>query len=186
MLLDELAGEPAFYLHVRPEIVPVLAANYRVTGLKKMWRMLLDRSCFHPVVGPDVVRLRSADLNCIERLYSDGQSTGEAPDFFFPPMLKDGVFFGVREGDELVSVAGTHLAVPQEEVAAVGNVYTRRDRRGRGLAARVSSAVVEELMRMDLRIVLNVNQQNGAAIRVYERLGFARYCEFIEGPAQRA
>src|SRR5690348_16435776 len=108
MLLDELAGEPAFYLHVRPEIVPVLAANYRVTGLKKMWRMLLDRSCYRPVAGPDVVRLRPADLASVEQLYSDGQSTGEAPDFFFPPMLEAGVFFGVREGDELVSVAGTH------------------------------------------------------------------------------
>jgi predicted GNAT family acetyltransferase len=83
-----------------------------------------------------------------------------------------------------VAAAGTHLAVPEEGVAAVGNVYTRRDRRGRGLAGRLTGAVVEALGRMNIPVVaLNVSRQNAAAIRVYERLGFAIHCEFVEGPA---
>ncbi len=101
-------------------------------------------------------------------------------------MLEDGVFFGIREGGELVSVAGTHLALPEQGVGAVGNVYTRRDRRGRGLAARATSAVVTELLRMRIpAVALNVSSNNAAAIRVYERLGFVRYCEFREGLATR-
>ena len=63
-------------------------------------------------------------------------------------------------------------------------MYTRRDRRGRGLAGCLTSAVTQELLRMNIPVVgLNVSQRNSAAIRVYERLGFATHCEFVEGPA---
>ena len=100
-------------------------------------------------------------------------------------MLDQGAFHGLWENGQLLAVAGTHLVAPTEDVAAVGNVYTRRDRRGRGLAAAVTSAVVDELLRMRIRtIVLNVNQSNAAAIRVYERLGFRRHCSYFEGLAE--
>ena len=40
-------------------------------------------------------------------------------------------------------------------------------------------------MRSGLRtIALNVTQNNAAAIAVYERLGFTRYCEYREGHAR--
>jgi predicted GNAT family acetyltransferase len=65
-------------------------------------------------------------------------------------------------------------------------VYTRRDHRGRGLAARTTSAVVSELLRMHVAtIALNVSRKNDVAIRVYERLGFLRYCVYYEGLAKR-
>jgi ribosomal protein S18 acetylase RimI-like enzyme len=134
----------------------------------------------------DAVRLGATDLEALRRLYADGEATGEAPDFFFPSMLAQGVFFGHRESGELVAAAGTHLVAPEESVAAVGNVYTRRDRRGRGLATRATSAVVSELLRQGLRtIALNVERRNATAIRIYERLGFFRYCAFCEGLARR-
>ncbi|MGA2329644.1 MAG: GNAT family N-acetyltransferase [Bryobacteraceae bacterium] len=185
-MLDEIEGQPALYLHVRPEIVPVLATRYRIVELKEMLRMVLDQPAYRPVPIEGAVRLGPADLGELARLYDDGKETGEAPDFFFLSMLQDGVFFGIREAGGLVAAAGTHLAVPSEGVAAVGNVYTRRDRRGRGLAARTTSAVVNELLRMNLRtIALNVGRNNEAAIRVYERLGFLRYCTYYEGLARR-
>jgi GNAT superfamily N-acetyltransferase len=164
---------------VRPEIIPVLAARYEILELKEMCRMVLERQQYRPAPNGCVVRLSAADLEDLERLYADGRETGEAPDFFFPSMLDEGVFFGVREGRELVAGAGTHLVVPQEGVAAVGNVYTRRDRRGRGLAAITTSAVVDELA--GLTVALNVSRKNETAIRVYERLGFKRYCDYYEG-----
>jgi GNAT superfamily N-acetyltransferase len=185
-LAEEFSSEPAFHLHVRPEIVPVLAARYQVTGLKRMRRMVLDPSRFRGAGHDEAVRLRPEDCDAVERLYADGRASDEAPDFFFPPMIEDGVFFGIREEAELAAVAGTHLVEAGEGVAAVGNVYTRRDRRGRGLAARVTSAVVEELLRRGIQtIALNVSERNLTATRVYERLGFAPYCAFVEGRAER-
>ena len=185
-LVAEFSSEPALHLHVRPETVPVLAVRYHLAGLKRMRRMVLDPSRFHAVSHHNAVRLRPADRDSVEQLYTDGRAAGEAPDFFFPSMLEDGVFFGIREGAELIAVAGTHLVERAEGVAAVGNIYTRRDRRGRGLAAEVTSAVAVELMRASAGIIaLNVSERNLPAIRVYARLGFTPYCEFIEGLAER-
>jgi ribosomal protein S18 acetylase RimI-like enzyme len=185
-LLDEIAGERALYLSIRPDILPYIAARYRVSQLAAMWRMTLDPADFCPVANR-ARRLCLADLPALEALFADGASHGEAPDFFNAAMLADGVFFGLFEGSGLVAAAGTHLVAPGEGVAAIGNVYTRRDRRGRGLAAQVTAAVAAELLRhvLPLQIALNVNQANLAALRVYERLGFRRYCPFYEGLAQR-
>jgi predicted GNAT family acetyltransferase len=101
-------------------------------------------------------------------------------------MLQEGVYRGVWEGRELIAAAGTHLVVPDQGVGAIGNVYTRRDRRGRGLARRVTSAVAAELLRRQIpTVALNVHQDNLTALRIYEKLGFERYCEFREGVAVR-
>jgi predicted GNAT family acetyltransferase len=125
------------------------------------------------------------DTDALRELYADGDAAGEAPDSFDPEMVRAGAFFGVREGRELVAAAETHLVVPAEGVAAIGNVYTRRDRRGCGLGAAVTSAVVTELVRLGLRTVaLNVAQANATALGLYEKLGFVRYVAFYEGMAQ--
>jgi len=155
-----------------------------VFAIRDFGEKSLDELRDKPAPAGNVVRLGASDLADLRRLYEDGQPAGEAPDFFSPSMLDQGVFFGIREEGVLIAVAGTHLVSLEESVGAVGNVYTRRDWRGRGLAAQATSAVTSELLRQGLRTIgLNVNQQNLAAIRVYERLGYRKYCEFYEGMA---
>jgi ribosomal protein S18 acetylase RimI-like enzyme len=185
-LLDEIKNEPKMYLSIRPEILPLVKARWRVEQEAAMWRMIVTPGTFQPVSTEGAVRLSLGNLPALRRLYADGQPSGEVPDFFNPEMLARGVFFGIYEGEELMTSAGTHLVAPAESVGAVGNVYTRRDRRGRGLAARVTSAVTAALLEMRLRTVaLNVNQRNAPAIRVYDGLGYRRYCPFYEGVAIR-
>jgi GNAT superfamily N-acetyltransferase len=182
-LIGEVA-EPAVYFHVRPEAADAIAWRYHGVHLKPMARMVLDPSKFRPECGELCFRLGKSDVPRLEQLYEDGREAGESPDFFFAPMVENGVFFGVYEGAELVAAAGTHLAEPGEGVAAIGNVYTRRDRRGCGLAGTLTTAVTMELMSMGVRTIgMNVSRSNAAALRVYERLGFFRYCDFLEGPA---
>ena len=190
-LLEEIRAEPEMYLSVRPDILPLIKARYEVLAEAPMWRMVLDPTVFGTPAATSAtpagaaVPLTLADLPALQQLYADGQATGEAPDFFSPDMLADGVFYGVREGEALVAAAGTHLYTVAESVGTVGNVYTRRDRRGRGLAVQVTRCVTAELLKLGLRtVVLNVAQPNTAAIRVYERLGFRRYAGFYEGRAK--
>src|SRR4029434_5678092 len=90
-------------------------------------------------------RLNASDVPALLALYADGESSGESPDFFFPSMVADGVFHGIYEGTALVAAAGTHLVAREEGAAAIGNVYTRHDRRGQGLGRLATSAVLGEL-----------------------------------------
>ena len=183
-LLAELPPEPRLVLHVRRDVLPLLAP-YRVATLTPMVRMSLDPDAYRPAASDGLTRLSPADRAAIEALYRDGDSIGEMPDFFVPEMLDDGYFHGQRDGGALVAVAGTHLVAPNIGVAAVGNVYTRRDRRGHGLASMTTSAVVSALLAAGLdTVALSVNEKNAAAIRVYQRLGFHEHCGFYEGLLQ--
>jgi len=185
-LLTEIAAEPEFCLSVRLDAATLLrAGGYEIRDEKKMWRMAVEPARFVP--QPDTaVRLGPEDYDGLVSLHRDGDAAGEAPPFFHAGMLRHGVYFGIRECGAIVAAAGTHVLAERESVAAIGNVYTRRDRRGRGFAARVTGAVTGELVRLGLRtVVLNVGELNAAAICVYKRLGFERYCAYREGNASR-
>jgi GNAT superfamily N-acetyltransferase len=185
-LLDELAAEPVVYLNARPDLMPLLRDRYRLEKITPMWRMFLDPGVQFPTAEPGTVRLQLADLPALQALYADGEATGETPDFFYPSMLEQGVFYGTWEGKELVAAAGTHPVAPAEGVGTIGNIYTRRDRRGCGLGTRLTRAVAAELRRMGLEtIVLNVSRANAPAIRAYERAGFTVHCPYFEALATR-
>ncbi len=97
-----------------------------------------------------------------------------------------GTFFGIEARGVLIATAGTHLVSDTTSTAAVGNVFTHPDHRGRGYAEMTTSAVCAELIRRGIRtIVLNVAQSNAVAIHVYEKLGFKKVVPFIEGVAAR-
>jgi ribosomal protein S18 acetylase RimI-like enzyme len=184
--LFNLIDAPRIALHVRSEAVPALAPRFAAVDVKPMWRMVLDATAFQPRDRAPVEPLGPEHVDDVGRLYADGVDSGETPDFFFPSMLEQGTFRGIRAGRDLVSTAGTHLFAPDLGVCAVGNVYTRRDVRRRGLAAQVTSAVVADVLAQGIQtVVLNVRHANDGANRVYEKLGFRRYCEFVEGVADR-
>ncbi len=171
----------------RPEIVYFLCRPEHYLTTKKyytwkktlpMWRMVTDRVRYQAVEG-DCVRLNTTHINQLVNLYGD-----EGADAFNPTQVPGGVFYGIFENNKLISAAGTHLVSPTYNLAAVGNIYTHPDFRGNGYGTQTTSAVVSELIRQGIEdIVLNVEQDNLLANRLYERLGFERYCPFYEGPA---
>jgi GNAT superfamily N-acetyltransferase len=184
-LFRELTA-PHISLHVRRETLAAMVGVYVPTQTRRLLRMVLRGHAFRPAAHDEVQPLGEGDLQAITALYADGHRRGDGPTFFDAAMLRQGTFHGLWEGTDLVSIAGTHLYSPELGVCAIGNVYTRADRRGHGLAARVTTAVVARAMGDSVpTIVLNVGCDNPAAQRVYERLGFKRHCEFLEGEATR-
>ncbi len=178
---DVVAATSRAWLNVQPGHLPLVARVFSSFDSREMVRMVLDREQFRPVVVSSCVQLGPADEVDIAALYAD-----DRPAFFLPSQLHSGVYHGVRVKGRLVAAAGTHVVSRQAAVAALGNVYTRPDCRGRGYGAAVTSAVTLELFSRGITtIVLNIIASNMAARRVYERLGFREYCEYYEGLATR-
>ena len=172
------------HIQVQQEAFDWLASGLTISHDREMWRMLKAEEpkaavgAFSQVVR----RLEPADVPALQALYADGEASGEAPDFFMPQTVNDGAYCGVFEGQELVAAAGTHVLSRDEGAAAIGNVYTRRDRRGRGLARAGTAGVLERLDGV-ATVALNVRTDNAVALRVYESLGFRRHCRFHEAVA---
>lgn len=160
----------------------LIRRRFRPWREQRMWRMSLKPQDFPGAEDEAVVSLGPMDVDEIIGLFGDN---ADRPDAFHPRQLERGTFFGIREDGQLVSVAGTHVISQPLRVAAVGNVFTRPDRRGRGLGTRATAAVVARLLAMDLEtIVLNVSMDNQSAQVSYRKLGFWPYCGYYEGLAE--
>lgn len=152
----------------------VVARFFELGGISHMQRLRAIPADFGPVRGP-VVRLGMEHLDQLQQLYQLGGG-----DAFAPYQLHDGVYYGVQDGERVVSVAGTHLLAPSYGIAAVGNVFTHPDYRNLGYATICTSAVTEELFQRGMDIVLNVGQDNAPAIRAYRKLGYQEHCRYVE------
>ena len=169
------------YINVTDPLWPIIGRTFTTFQPRRMSRMLLRGDLSLPSAHALAVPVGPDDLGALRNLYEK-----DPPAFFLPEHVKDGVYFGVRQSGDLVAVAGTHVVSTRGSVGAIGNVYTRPDCRGRGLAAEVTGAVARELRRRGIAtVVLNVAHSNDIARRVYERLGFVEYCVFHEGLARR-
>jgi len=170
-----------FHVQVQDDVFDEVSRRVHVEHDRRMWRMRRATPIEHER-DARVVPLGRADIPALRLLYADGDVTGEAPDFFMPSSVQDGAYFGIYEEGQLVAAAGTHVLARREGAAAIGNVYTRRDRRGRGLARASTHAVISALADIET-VVLNVRHDNAPALRLYESLGFERHCLFHEAVA---
>ncbi|PZG17116.1 GNAT family N-acetyltransferase [Nonomuraea aridisoli] len=79
---------------------------------------------------------------------------------------------GMREDGVLAAVAADAWSAPS--VGLLAGVATRAAFRGRGLAERVCRWVSAQLVAAHGRAALMVDDDNAAALRVYERIGYRR------------
>ena len=189
--LEVASRPPSVYLSIREEHEPIVQRWYDNRGdRRRMTRMVIGdaggEGRGEPAYLPSAsrpLRLGPADAERIEALYAHGGPF--TPDMFSAYQLENGVFFGVEnEAGELIAVGGTHIVDWEAGVGAIGNMYTHPAQRGRGYATQVLGAIVDTLRSRRLAtIILNVDQRNEGARRLYERFGFRIHCPYIEGVA---
>ncbi len=164
-------------LVVRSEHVAAFQPRYTVTDLRAMHRMTITPQALQQL-PPDlrVERLSAADWPALLQLYDDW--TGR---IFGPAMPEGGIYFGVRQGNELIAVANTHAISYTHSIATVGGVFTREQYRGQGLATATTAAVTLALAQAGIRdIVLNVQTDNLPAVAAYRRIGYTPYLDYCE------
>lgn len=139
------------------------------------WRMILPDDAA-PDDYSDVSWLSGSDLEAMQVLHD----AEPAAAFWLPTMLEANPFVGIWKADRLVASAGCHVASRQFGIAAIGAVFTHPSHRGRGLGARVTSALCHRI-RPDYRTIgLNSEVSNTSALSVYDRLGFRRVFQYEE------
>ena len=178
-ILRELIKPRIVYLAADESLLDPIDRIYRIDPGPQMVRMWVNRQMFQPVQGP-VMRLVPTDIVDLNRLYGLGFS-GWLP----AESIATGVYYGIRIGGRLAAAAGTHVISPNARLAAVGNVMTHADFRGRGFAKTTTSAVTQELLRTCDEVVLNVRSDNPPAIAAYRALGYREHNRFEERLAHR-
>jgi ribosomal protein S18 acetylase RimI-like enzyme len=165
------------YAHLSPGLLEPLAMRFVDELHGRHHKMLLvDPSALDTVATEDVQRLGEDDLADLCTLYERAYPGN----WFDARMLQTGEYHGIRDGDRIVAVAGVHVFSPRYRVAALGNITTDPDHRGRGLARRTTAALCRSLRSCIDAIGLNVLADNTAAIRCYDGLGFETIADYDE------
>jgi ribosomal protein S18 acetylase RimI-like enzyme len=154
----------------------VMRSAYDYDRLTLMRRMALMANEFRPLEREDIVRLGSSDVASMMQLYVHYPGH-----FFQPSQLEMGVYYGARSSGSLVAVSGTHVVSKTQRIAALGNIVTHPDFRGRGFAKAATSSVCQELFSAVDLVCLNVADDNAPGIAAYEALGFRTHSHYLEG-----
>ncbi|NOX29919.1 MAG: GNAT family N-acetyltransferase [Actinobacteria bacterium] len=128
-----------------------------------------------PVVVEGLGREHTDEIERLQR------STPDAGRVFAPEMLAADTYFGIRDGTDLVAMAGTHVFSTQRRVAAIGNVLTHPNYRGQGLGTACTVEVMKRVQPHVDHIGLNVGNDRVVAQRIYARLGFEHVVNYVEG-----
>jgi len=97
------------------------------------------------------------------------------PGFFKARTIELGHYFGIRQGTQLVAMAGERMFLTGYR--EISGVCTHPDHRGRGYARQLILRVAENILGQGLTPFLHVAAENTAARRVYENLGFVERVE---------
>jgi ribosomal protein S18 acetylase RimI-like enzyme len=183
-LLAELELPSRVYAHLSPGLLDALAPRLAAEAPPVEHRKLglVDASKLDGA-SDGVAQLGPEDVDVVLAFYDDAYPGT----WFEPRMLETRRYVGIRDGGRLVCVAGVHVWSPTWRVAALGNVATAPEARGRGLATAACSELCRTLLDDGIdTIALNVRADNAAAIRSYEKLGFEHAADYVEVPLAAA
>ncbi|NQT02386.1 MAG: GNAT family N-acetyltransferase [Planctomycetes bacterium] len=158
-----------FHAHLISGSESILAERYDLRPFGRHDRMALtDKSLLADIDSSEAGGLSMSDLGEIMSLFEKAYPGN----FFEPRMLETKQYYGIRQSGALVSVAGVHVYSARYKVAALGNIATHPDYRGRGHGRIAAARVCKSLLNEIDHIGLNVKADNTSAIRCYEKLGF--------------
>ena len=158
-----------FYAHLSPGLEVHFADRYHIAEHGDHFKMSLAHfEAILRVKTDNTFRLSKGDLPEINKLYQESYPKNA----FDPLMLESGQYIGVRIGGQLVSIAGIHTYSTRYRAAALGNITTHPEHRGRGYGT-AATARLCLLLRSAVDIIgLNVKCDNHRAISLYQHLGF--------------
>ncbi len=142
-----------------------LSDNWLVLNDHELLQMVCEKNSKTESSSIDVVELGEKDIPAMLEL-----TALTKPGPFISKTLDFGGYFGVFEGEKLISMAGKRLS--PEPFTEISAVCTHPDFLGKGLSAKVIQRVIEEIRAEGKTPFLHVYPENTPAIKVYSKLGF--------------
>ena len=166
--LAELVPETGMLVLLQADEAPVpdgCEAPLVARGVQMLLSELRPSALEHPTI--DLGEADAGEMMALASLTKPGP--------FLPGTHRLGRFVGIRIDGRLAAMAGERLKPGDHtEVSAV---CTHPDFRGRGLAAQLSSLVARRILARGEKPFIHAFADNHQAIRLYERLGFAKRCD---------
>jgi ribosomal protein S18 acetylase RimI-like enzyme len=184
LLAEVIPGLPVeVYTHLSPGLDACFTDSFSMDHHGKHDRMVLkDTGRLGQMDTRGVIPLTRDDLPRMTVLYQAAYPES----WFNPRMVDTGQYVGIEDNEgRLISVAGIHVYSPEYRVAALGNITTLPELRGRGLAKKVTAGCCKLLLKNVDLIGLNVRSDNLPAIRAYQAIGFEKAAVYHEWMMRR-
>ena len=173
----EFAFSGANRIHLTPGGEQAFSDAWQVESHGRHHKMALTApQALSEIDASRVSHLTASDLPALQDLYQSAYPGN----WFDPRMLETGCYYGVCQGERILSVAGGHVFSPRYRVAAIGNITTHPDFRGQGLGTQVTAQLCRQLTQQVDHIGLHVRTDNAVAIACYQRLGFTVVADYEE------
>ena len=166
-----------FYSHMSPGLESIFQSHYNLKSHGNYQKMILTD--FNKLEGYNpkgIASLSSKDIDEILNLYKESYPKNS----FDPRMIETDMYFGLRINNKLVCISGVHVYSEKYKVAALGNITTHPEYRGKGLGQNVTAHLCKELLKKVKTIGLNVGRDNIPAIKCYTNLGFTYAAPYFE------
>lgn len=160
--LAGLIDEPTLLVETEAWTAPPGVAVERTVELAQM---VAERECAGRPSKADIVPLREDDAAAMRELVA---ATEPGP--WSTETHRYGQFYGVRDGDKLVAMAGERMR--PDGFAEVSGVCTDSAYRGRGYATALMLRVMHGFRARGLTPFLHAYTSNAGALALYESLGF--------------
>lgn len=115
-----------------------------------------------------IYRVNECDFEALEEFFKENHHDH----WFLKHMLKTGHYYCVRKNSKVLAAAGVHFASKEYSTAAIGNVVTAKDERGKGWGKIISAYTAVKLWGEFKYIGLRAEKTNEAANKIYLKLGF--------------
>ncbi|MFZ2956916.1 MAG: GNAT family N-acetyltransferase [Candidatus Ozemobacteraceae bacterium] len=168
---------PRFYAHLTEKLDDAFQESHRLENHGTYLKMALGRTdILQGISTENVTRFSPVDWTEIKQFYD----RCHPQNWFDSRMLETGFYFGRRMDSQITSAGGIHVVSSEFKVAALGNIVTDMQFRGRGQAKSVCAALCLALLKEVDQIGLNVSADNATAIQLYKSLGFVEIGTYVE------
>jgi ribosomal protein S18 acetylase RimI-like enzyme len=156
-----------FNVHLSPGLLDLFGRENIIEDYGCNNRMILTGEP-EKIYDENIRQLTKDDLQAMEGLFK----IAYPGNWFDSRMVETGKYFGYFNSGMLTGIAGIHVYSPEFRIAALGNITTHPDFRGRKIAYKLTSLLCSDLKKSVDLIGLNVKSDNIAAMKCYRNIGF--------------